>query len=220
MMHQRFPFALAAIVLVALAVPAVGQSARAVGSVRDLEGRPLKGATIRATNPDAYPPQISSVTDDKGRFAMIGLRTGTWQFVAEAPGYLPVEASAPMRVAGAPPLVFSLARDPGPIPDALAGNIQQQLVAANKLRDEGRLDQAIAAYREIGSRNPKLTSINFAVAGTLRKKAAIEGDPAARRALLDQAIATYSSILEADGANDRATSELASTRVEASSTSR
>jgi hypothetical protein len=217
---RRFPLAVAAVALVSLATPAVAQTARAMGSVRDVDGRPLKGATIRASNPDAYPPQITSVTDDKGRFAMIGLRTGMWRFVVESPGYLPVEASAAMRVAGVPPLVFTLARDPGPIPDALAKNIQQQLVAANTLRDEGRLDQAIAAYRDIRNRNPKLTSLNFAMAGAYRKKAALEGDPAARRALLDLAIASYTELLEAGVANERARSELESTRVEASSTSR
>ena len=40
---------------------------------------------------------------------MIGLRSGTWRFIVEAPGYFPVETTAPVRVAAAPPLHFTLA---------------------------------------------------------------------------------------------------------------
>jgi hypothetical protein len=217
---QRFPLALAVAVVASMATPAFSQTARAIGSVRDTDNRPIKGATIRASNPDAYPPQIISITDDKGRFAMVGLRTGNWTFAVEAAGFLPVQASAAMRVAGAPPLNFTLGRDLGPIPDALAKNILEQVVAANTLRDEGRLDQAIAAYRDIRSRNPKLTSLNFAMAGVFRKKAAAEGDPAARRALLDLALQSYGEVLETDAANDRAKSEMEATRIEASAAPR
>src|SRR5688572_32098216 len=105
--------AVALIVLAALSVAAAAsaQSARATGTVRDTNGRPVKGATVRAMNPDAYPSELTSVSDDKGRWAMIGLRTGTWMFRAEAEGFVTVEASAPVRVAGTPPLGFTLARD-------------------------------------------------------------------------------------------------------------
>ncbi len=219
-MIRRFPLALAAVVLAALATPAFSQTARAIGTVRDTEGRPIKGATIRASNPDAYPPQIVSIADDKGRFAMVGLRTGNWTFAAEAEGFVPFQATAAMRVAGVPPLNFTLGRDLGPIPDSLTKNILEQVTAANTLRDEGRLDQAIAAYRDIRSKNPKLTSLSFVMAGAYRKKAAAEADPAARLALLDLAIKSYGEVLDADAANDRAKSEMEATRSEASSANR
>jgi hypothetical protein len=38
------------------------------GVVRDLSGKPIKGASVRAVNPEAYPPELTSATDDKGRF--------------------------------------------------------------------------------------------------------------------------------------------------------
>src|SRR5687768_15904257 len=174
-------FALAVVVVGALTVPAAAQSARAIGTVRDTGGRPIKGATVRATNPEAYPPEFTSVSDDKGRWAMIGLRTGSWTFRVEAAGFTSVEVAAPMRVAGSPPMGFVLARDPGPIPGALAQDIQQQLASAGSLRDGGRLDQALAAYQDIGSKNPKLTTVRLVIADLYRKKAAQERDPAARR---------------------------------------
>ena len=192
----------------------VAQSARAAGSVRDTTGRPIKGATVHAVNAEGSPPEFASTTDDKGRWAMIGLRTGTWTFVVEAPGFDPVQASAPVRVAGTPPMDFALARDPGPIPGALDPSILRDVIAANTLRDRGQYEQALAAYRQIRDRNPKLTSLDLVVAGVYRTQAAAEADLPARRALLERAIATYSQILNDEGSGQRAKTELESTRAE------
>ena len=207
--------ALAAVIVVASVAPAMAQTARATGTVKDTSGKAMKGATIKATNKEAYPPQITSSSDDKGRWAMIGLKTGTWTFVAEAPGFAPQQAQWPVRVGGTAPMHFVLARDLGPIPGALTKNIQQQLAAANALRDKGQLDQAISAYEQIRDQNPKLTAVNLVVGGVYRKKASLESDPAARRVLFDRAIASYTAALTDDAANERAKAEIATTRSEA-----
>jgi hypothetical protein len=212
---RRASLALAILIAVCGADPASAQTARAQGTVRDTGGKAMKGATVKATNKEAYPSQITSSTDDKGRWAMIGLKTGTWRFVAEAPGFTTQEAQWPVRVAGTPPMHFVLARDLGPIPNALAKNIQQQLTAANALRDKGQLDQALAAYEQIRDQNPKLTAVNLVVGGVYRKMAALETDPAARRVLFDRAIASYSAMLADDAASERAKAEIDTTRSEA-----
>jgi hypothetical protein len=215
---RRASFVLAAVIVTCLAVPALAQTARATGTVKDTAGKSMKGATVRAMNKDAYPSQITSTTDDKGRWAMIGLRTGTWTFVVEAPGYSKQEAQWPVRVGGTQPMHFVLARDLGPIPGALTKNIQQQLAAANALRDKGQLDQALAAYEQIREQNPKLTAVNLVVGSVYRKKASLEADPAARRALFDRAIASYSTMLTDEASSDRAKAEIEFTRTEAAST--
>lgn len=186
-MKRLFPLIVVVFATMIPLAPATAQSARAIGSVRDTDGKPIKGATIRASNPDAIPSQVVSTSDDKGRWAMIGLRSGNWTFVVEAPGFVKAEAPAAVRVAAAPPMTFTLARDPGPIPGALPTNIQAQLTAAHMMRDQGRLDAAITAYQEIREKNPKLTSINRVIADAYRKKAALETDAGARQGLLDLA---------------------------------
>src|SRR4029453_5879602 len=55
---------------------ATAQVARASGIVKDASGLPIKGATIRAENPDASLSTITAATDDKGRFAIIGFCGG------------------------------------------------------------------------------------------------------------------------------------------------
>jgi tetratricopeptide (TPR) repeat protein len=206
--------ALAAGVLLSItALPAAAQ-ARATGLVRDLEGKPIKGATVRALNPDASPREFSAVSDDRGRWAIIGMRAGTWRFVVEAPGFATAETSTQLRVAAGPPLVFTLARELAPIPDALEPNVQQQIAAADALREKGQLDQAIAAYEGIRARNSKLNAINLVIGSAYRDRAAREQDPAARRSFLDRAIEAYNAVLKADATNERARAGLDLTRAE------
>jgi len=211
---QHF-MACAALVL-GLADGAAAQAARAMGTVKDQAGKAIKGATVRAVNPDASPSQFASATDDRGRWAMIGLRTGSWRFIVEAPGYFTVETNLPVRVAASPPLTFTLARDPGPIPNALDRNIEQLIREAAALREQGRIDQALAAYQDIRTRNPKLTSVNMVIGDLYRRKAALESDPAARQALFRQALEAYDALLKTDATNERALAESAAVRVAAS----
>ena len=201
-----------AIFVLGMAAVASAQSGRAIGTVKDQGGKAIKGATVKAVNPDASPSQFASATDDKGRFAMIGLRSGTWRFIVEAPGYFPVETPVPVRVAASPPLTFTLARDPGPIPDALDRNIEQLIHDAATLREQGRLDQALAAYHDIRAKNPKLTSVNLVIGDLYRRKATQEKDPEARQALLRQALDAYDVVLKADATNERALAESAAVR--------
>jgi len=180
---------------------------RAMGTVKDTTGKAIKGATVKATNPDASPAQFASATDDKGRWAMIGLKSGTWHFTVEAPGFFTVETNAPIRVAAAPPMQFTLGKDPGPIPNALDRNIQQLIQDAASMRDAGRIDQALVAYQDIRTRNPKLTSINLVIGDLYRRKAMQETDSAARQNLYRQALDAYDQMLKSDATNERALGE-------------
>ena len=213
---RRLDLLLTVVVVVAVAGPAAAQAARAVGMVRDIDGRAIRGATVRAVNPQGHPKQITSATDNKGRWAMIGLTSGEWQFVADAPGFVTQNATAMVRISGSAPLVFTLTRDPRPAPGTLDKNIQRQLGDANTLRDQGRYDQALTAYQDIRTKNPKLTSIHLVMAEAYRRKAAQEADPAARRSLLNLAIESYGELLKDDAGNARALDELEATRTEAS----
>ena len=217
-MHVTRRLHTVALVLVAafgFAAPVGAQTGRATGIVRDQNGKPIRAAVVRADNPAAYPPQVTSTTDDRGRWAMIGLAGGEWRFTVEAPGYVSQSTPLNVRSAGTPPVTFTMPRDPGPVPGALDKNIQQQVADANALRDQGRLDQAIAVYQEIRAKNQKLTSVNFLLADAYRRKAALERDSASRHSLLQLAINSYDEVLKADASNERARAELESTRADA-----
>ena len=206
-----------ALAILCFAAPAAAQTGRASGTVRDQNGKPIRSAIVRADNPNAYPPKVTSTSDDKGRWAMIGLSGGEWRFSVEAAGYVTQSGSVVVRSAGTPPLAFVLPRDPGPVPGTLDRNIQQQIAEANVQRDQGRLDQAIQAYQEIRTKNQKLTGVNFLLADAYRRKAASERDPAAKRTLLQQAAGAYDELLRTDASNERARVELESVRAETAS---
>src|SRR5262245_50762891 len=95
---------------VAAASTAAAQTGRVGGTVKDEAGQPIKGASITAENPNASPSSFTATTDDKGRFSIIGLRTGRWTFSAQAPGYTPEAGQMNVQTIGAPnpPLTFTL----------------------------------------------------------------------------------------------------------------
>jgi uncharacterized GH25 family protein len=80
-------YLLVVVLVAALAANAAAQAGRVTGVVKDDHGDPVKGATIIAENPDASPTSFTASTDEKGRFGIIGLRSGVWQLRASAPGY-------------------------------------------------------------------------------------------------------------------------------------
>jgi tetratricopeptide (TPR) repeat protein len=201
--------------LASLASVASAQTARTTGIVREADGRAVQGATIRASHPETGPRLTFATSDSNGRWAMIGLHVGTYMFVVDAPGFLPVKGTALVRTSPTAPLVFTLTREPGPRPASLPANIQAQIAAANVLRDQGRFDEAITAYEAIRSRHSALTSINLVIGAAYRQKASLEVDAAARRALLERAIDAYTHLLTIDPENERAKAELASARAEA-----
>jgi len=205
-------FIVFAAVTLALASAASAQTGRMTGTIKDADGKAIKGATVRAIN-DAVAARVTSTTDDKGRFAMIGLRTGTWRIVAEAPNFISLQGQAAVSAGVSPVLALVLQRDPGPIPGALSKTIGEDVTAAETLRKAGRYDEAIAAYQAIQSKNARLTTVNLMLATLYREKAEQEKDMPARQALLGRAITAYNDVLKSDETNTRARIELGVTQM-------
>jgi tetratricopeptide (TPR) repeat protein len=202
----------------ALASAASAQTAgRITGAVKDAEGHGIKGASIRAINDDVG-ATMTSTTDDKGRFAMIGVRTGNWRIEVEAPNFLPMRGQAAVSAGNPPNLQLTLQRDPGPPPGSLSRTIAEDIAAAETLRKAGRYDDAISAYQAIQAKNNMLTSVNLMLATLYREKAQQEKDAAAREALLTRAIGAYNEMLKADDTNARARLELGVTQMAAGNT--
>jgi tetratricopeptide (TPR) repeat protein len=183
-----------------LLVPAAASAqGRVTGIVRDAEGKPIKGATITARNPNFATSTLTATTDGKGRYAFLGLRGGTWTFVVQAPGFQPQARQATTKTLGANPAVdFDLqpasdAAPAGPLSNVDVKELQRQLAGAAGLERAGRIDEAIAAYRGILERVPALTSIHLQLgmlferkgdtaAATAEYQAALKAEPAAAKA--------------------------------------
>lgn len=209
-----FGWFLAVGLLIGAAATAAAQSGAVRGNVVDSEGQPIKGAVIRAANPNSRPVEIASTSDARGRFAMIGLVGGMWSFVAEAPGFMPQQGRAMVRssVTGNASLEFVLTRVTAPTPTAVSRQIETELAEAYALRAEGKFDQAIAAYQDIASKNPTLTSVLLVIGDAWRQRAGKDTGPG-RTASLDKALATFEQALKAEPDNERARIELALTQL-------
>jgi Tfp pilus assembly protein PilF len=200
------------IIGVVLAVSAVAniaaaQNGRVSGVVRQEGGQPLKGATVTAEN-EAIGQTFTATTDDKGRFNMIGLRSGDWRFIAQAPGYSPEGGRLIVRSGGQnPPVSFELKHSGVAFFGALGGivnkDLQADLANADALYSQKKWDDAIAAYRVILNKVPVITSINLQIASAYRNKKDY-----------DSAIAAYNDLLKAEPFNSRATIEIAMTALE------
>lgn len=174
---------------------------RVAGVVKDTDGHPIKGATIIAENPNYAPTTVTS--DAKGRYAFLGLRGGAWTFTVNAPGFQQARRESTTKTLGANASVnfqLSGATDSaasGPLANVDARAFQQQLTAAADLEKAGKIDEAIAAYRDILTRVPALTSVHLQLGVLFERKK----DNAA-------AVAEYTAALEADPANARARAAL------------
>jgi TolA-binding protein len=212
-MRQRLHLSrgvLAALLVAALSTSVAAQTGRVGGVVKDEGGQPVKGATITAENPSASPSSFTATTDDKGRFSIIGLKTGQWTFTAQAPGFGPETGRLPVQTIGAPnpPLTFTLKKGGSPVgAGALGGvaakDLQADLAAADLLYNSQKWDDAIAAYRGIMTKAPSLSVINLQIAAAYRNKKEY-----------DNAITAYNELLKIDPANDKAIVGIGMTNLE------
>lgn len=204
-MRSRFHFLRAltiAAALIAIAAPGWAQIGRVGGTVNDDQGKPIKGATVIAENPNASPSSFTATTDDKGRFSILGLRAGEWTITAGAPGFQSSQGKITIATIGSPnaPVMFTLIKGAGGAASgggALAGvnskELQAELAAAETLYTSGQYDQAIAGYQAIIAKAPTLTIINLQIGNAYRQKKEY-----------DKAIAAYQEVLKGDPVNERA----------------
>lgn len=202
--------ALAALFAVVLSATAAAQTGRVGGVVKDEAGNPLKGATVTAENPGASPSSFTATTDDKGRFSIIGLKSGQWSFAAQAPGFGPETGKMNVSTIGAPnpPLTFTMKKGGGAGPTSALGStaakdLQSDLQNADLLYNQQKYDESIAAYRQIMAKAPALSVINLQIAAAYRNKKEY-----------DNAITAYNDLLKVDPANDKAIVGLGMTNLE------
>lgn len=176
------------------ALPASAQTNRIGGVVRDETGGSIRGVIVRAaaggSGTNSAPMTLTTATDDRGRFIFVVSRSGQWQLTFEAPGFDPMTLSLAVRLIGpAPSLDVKLERHEAPEAfGALAGvnvkNLSTELASAAALLDEGRYDQAIAAYRDIKAKTPALTMVNLQIGNAyLAKKSYGEAEAAFQEVL-------------------------------------
>ena len=195
--------------LVGLASPGWAQIGRVGGVVNDDGGKPIKGATVTAENPNVTPGSLTTTSDDKGHFSILGLKAGQWTITASAPGFVASQGKVTIATIGNPnaPVAFTLVKGAGGGAGGIAGvnskELQAELQAAEALYASGQYDQAIAAYQAIMTKAPTLTIINLQIGIAYRQNKEY-----------DKAIAAYQEVLKGDPSNERAKVAIGMTNLE------
>ena len=200
---KRFPRSVLACtaacwVAAVFASPSAAQSlvGRLTGTVKGIAGQPIKAATIRASNPSVIPNEFTATSDQKGEWAILGMRGGLWEVEASAPGF--ESSTVAVRVAismNNPKVEFVLVGTP--VKGALDGvdtkRLQASLSAAESLMAQEKWDEAVAEYRNILATAPPLDAVNLAIGRALRMKKDYAG-----------AAAAYGEMLKRDARNQKA----------------
>ena len=203
MRKHSFSFLVIMLAAGVLASTALAQGAGMLrGTVMDDKGNPFEGATLILENPAASPPRLEQMTDDRGRFTMLGMVSGSWTLTVEAEGYHPHSTTVTLRQGENPPFRVALARIKHPLELALGEAalegldpeaLEAEFTAAEEAMNNQQWEQAITRYRSVLSKLPMMTNLNIQIGGALRQLGQYEEAIAAF-----EAAAAGDSDLEAD----------------------
>jgi tetratricopeptide (TPR) repeat protein len=174
------------------------QVIRVPGTVKDANGHPVRGALITAENPDQSPARMTATSNDKGQFGFLGIRRGLWTFTVEAPGFETVRLRRPVAPnARQESIEVRLTKSSVPVALPLDGikgdDLQQRIDKAESLAERGDVDGAIAAWRDLLTRVPALTSIYLRIGALYERKPD-----------LDRAVEAYQQLLQLEPGNEKA----------------
>ena len=210
---KPFPRSLFALVAacwaaLALASPSAAQPlvGRLAGTVKNLAGQSVKAATIRAVNPTAIPNEFTATSNEKGEWAILGVRGGLWEMTASAPGFESSTVAVQVSISMDNPKVqFVLVGTPvkGAMDGVDTKKLQASLSAAESLMAAEKWDEAAAEYRNILAMAPALDTVNLALGRALLLKKDYAG-----------ASAAYSIVLKNDARNQKALVGLGRTQYE------
>ena len=196
--------------LLGLAAPALAQSGRLGGQVVDDEtGEPIVGAQIRIQSPDADTRE--ALTDNDGRFSLIGFSSGMWQVYVRAEGYNDDLGNVNVTQSSSPPVDFRLTRVRHALVQALGEDamegldpdeIEADLSAADAAFNAEDWDAAIAGYSSLLEKLPQLTNLHTQIGQAYRAR----GD-------YDEALTAFETRLAGEPDNENVKADIARTRL-------
>ena len=200
------------VLLLALAVASVLAQAtrgRVTGRVFDGDGEPLGGVAIEATSPGR--DALATVSEDDGRYSMIGFSSGQWTVTAQIDGYQGGRLVTAVSQQGAATANFNLNRVLSPFErlvglEALEGldasALEADLNAADDAFDTQDYATAIAAYNQLLSVLPSMTYLHLNIGNAHRGS----GD-------YEAAIAAYEQLTGDPDRGEQVRVEIARTRL-------
>lgn len=186
---KRLIFILAMIMLLALFLlpQEYKGKGRIFGAVTDENGNPIEGVTVKLNFPRAG-SGFQVETDAEGRWIAAWIRGGLWELDFEKLGYMPHRITYQVNEwQRNPEIPITLNKVEGIV---VTEEIRELLNEGNALFEEGKYDEAIAAYEAIAEKHPETFIIHINI-----------GNAHFAREEYDLAEASYLKVLEHDAAN-------------------
>ncbi len=198
-------FAAASIVLLTLfgTLPAqenLGRG-RISGQVVDEKGAAVPAAKVVVQNLQGT-ARLEGTTDKKGHFAVAGMGSGPWRITVMKEGYVSAYTDTQIsQLKANPPLALTMNKVVGAQTLRTDEESRSLLDQGNALLEEGRFDEALAAFEQFSAKYPEIYAARLNVAITYLKKGDVDRAESEFRGVLDKAVQVHG-----DAANDKETS--------------
>ena len=159
---------------------------RISGNVVDETGVGVPGALVVAQSLQGS-ARLEGKTDKKGHFAVGGLGSGTWRVTASKDGYVSAYMEMPVSQLKTNPQITLTLKSVSSVAAQSAEERGGSLIEEGQaLLDEGRYDEAVAAFERFAAANPEVYGIRLAIATALLKKGDLDRAEAEFRGVLDK----------------------------------
>jgi Tfp pilus assembly protein PilF len=192
MQKRRIGFGVSLVLALAATAFAQMGTGRVSGTVKDQQGKPIAGAKISATSPESD-RALEATADKDGKWALLGFRSGTYEFSFSATGYAPISYKNAVKQMGRNPSMDVVL-------EALkagqsSGGMNVKLDEANGLFEQKQFQEAIAKYEEILAAEPTVYQINLSIGSAYRELRELDKAAASFQKVLDQEPANTSALV-------------------------
>ena len=163
----------------------LGGRGRLAGKIIDENKNPIAGVQILIQSVESQTSRVQATTDDKGNFAVGGLRTGVWNIVAQKEGFQGVSQQVEVRQLRANPPVFLTMKS---IEAAIAqGPMKEsgdQLARSNQLLEAGNYAEARQLLEQFRGKYPEAYQVGLQIGMCWIKEGELEKGEAELKKLL------------------------------------
>ena len=178
--------------LAATTVMAQMGTGRVTGTIKDPQGKPIAGAKITATNPESE-RALEATADKDGKWALLGFRSGSYEFTFTAEGYKPQAYTNSVKQMNRNPSM-DVVLEPLEMGQS-SGGAGGKLDEANQLLEQKQYPEALAKYEELLAAEPTLYQINYNIGIAQREMGEHEKAKASFQKVLDQEANNTSALI-------------------------